>query len=257
MQLGKSLAITRNEVRILRRDPSPLILVIVVPLIVVTILRTAIQASLDLAGFHNVPGSNFEVPAEIVTFAFFIPAFTAIAFFREHGWGTWDRLRSSPATASEILLGKVLPSVGLGVLQIGVVVAIGILLLGMDVRGSILGFLVIASALVVCVSTAGLAMTALCRTVQQVNAVANAGSVGLAAVGGALVPLFTLPIWIRHLAPATPQYWAMRGFNSVVLDGRGISSAWVPTLVLLAFSLGFSALAAWRLRFGEQKVGWG
>ena len=48
-----------------------------------------------------------------------------VAFFREHGWGTWDRLRSSPATASEILFGKLLPSVGLGILQIGVVVAVG------------------------------------------------------------------------------------------------------------------------------------
>lgn len=256
MRLRSCLVIARNELRVLRTDPTPLILVIGMPLIVVAILRSAMRAALTLAGYHGASGSDFEVPAQIVTFVFFIPAFTAISFFREHGWGTWDRLRAGPASATEITLGKLIPSLGLGVLQLAVVLGLGVLFLGLDIRGSAAGLVLLALALITCVGCLGLAMTALCRTVQQVNALANAGSVGLAAIGGALVPLFTLPVWIQHIAPVTPQYWAMRGFNAVILQGRGLGSVWLSVLVLLGFSAGFSGLALMRFRFGDRKLGW-
>ena len=59
----------------------------------------------------------------------------------------------------------------------------------------------------------GVMITALCRTLQQANALAFGGLVLFGAIGGALVPINVLPRWARAVAPATPTYWAMRGFS--------------------------------------------
>jgi ABC-2 type transport system permease protein len=61
-------------------------------------------------------------------------------------------------------------------------------------------------------------------------------------IGGTLTPPVLLPPWARTIAPATPSYWAMRGFRSVILDGGGLSSAWVSIVVLIAFAAGLGAL---------------
>jgi ABC-2 type transport system permease protein len=255
VSLGRSLAITRNELRVLRRDPSPLILILAVPVLVTYILRGGFGAILQVLGHHSVPGADYIAPAEAVTFVFFIPAFIGMSFIRERGWGTWDRLRSSSATSAEIMVGKVVPMCALGVLQMAVVFSVGIGL-GLHVQGSVLGVALVAAALVICVGTLGLAITALFKTMGQVNAFGNVGSVGLAGLGGALMPLAVLPVWIHHIAPATPQYWAMRGFVSLIQNGGGIHAALLPMGVLLAFAAGFSLIALWRLRFIDSKRSW-
>ncbi len=255
MSVRRSVAITRNEVRVLRRDPSPLIFVLAVPILVTYILRDGIGAILQVQGYHGVSGADFAVPAEAVTFIFFIPAFIGFSFFREHGWATWDRLRASSATSSEILIGKVLPMCILGVIQLGVVFLVGVGL-GLHVRGSTVGVALVAASLVLCVGTLGLATIAVFKTMGQVNAFGNVGSVALAGLGGALMPLAVLPGWVHRIAPATPQYWAMRGFNSLILDGDRLRAALLPAGVLTAFAAGFTLIALWRLRFSDTKRSW-
>jgi ABC-2 type transport system permease protein len=255
VSLRRSLTITRNEMRVLRRDPSPLILVLVVPVVVTYILRGGIGGILQVLGYHGVSGADFAVPAEAVTFIFFIPAYIGMSFFREHGWSTWDRLRASSATSTEILVGKVIPMCVVGALQLVVVFAVG-LLLGLHIRGSVAGVALVAGALLLCVATMGLAITAVFKTMGQVNAFGNVGSVGLAGLGGALMPLAVLPLWIHRIAPVAPQYWAMRGFTSLILNGDQLKASLLPVGVLVAFAAGFGLIALWRLRFVDTKRSW-
>lgn len=70
----------------------------------------------------------------------------------------------------------------------------------------------------------------------------------------ALVPLSVLPGWAHAVAPATPTYWAMRGFQSVILDGRGVSGVLLPVAVLLSMSAVFAAVSLARFRFADEKV---
>lgn len=257
MWLRSVLVVARHELRILGRDPSPLVIVLVIPLVTVAIVQREIQATLGLVGLHHTSGSEFAVPGQIVTFGFFLAGFTAISFFREQGWGTWSRIRAMSVTPAQIVAGKLLPVVLLGFLQLTVLLTVGRLALGLRIHGSVLAVLLVGAALVVCIAAFGLFLTALCSTIQQVNMLDNAGAVGLAAIGGALVPLFALPAWLHHIAPLTPQYWAMRGFSSLILDGRGLDAAWLPVLALIGFSSAFCVVALIRLRFSESQLRWG
>ena len=102
----------------------------------------------------------------------------------------------------------------------------------------------------------GVAITALVRTSQQLNAVGFLGATVLGAIGGSLVPITTLPRWIRVLAPATPQYWAMRAARDLILNGKPGHAVLLPIAVLIAFTVGAAAIAINRFSFDERNVGW-
>jgi ABC-2 type transport system permease protein len=246
-----------NELRILRRDPAWLILVFLIPLILVGLMRGGVRFILVLTGHPGASGADFSVPAQAVTFVFYLPGLIGLSFLREHGWATWARLRASGTSRAQVLVGKILPVLVLGLLQMLVVFAAGTAVYGLQLKGSALGAALIASALVVTVVTMGLAITAIVRTVQQLNAIGNIAPVALGALGGALMPLATLPAWVHHVAPATPQYWAMRGFNGLILDGQGLRSALLPTLMLLSFAVAFAVVAVIGFRAAENRLSFG
>jgi ABC-2 type transport system permease protein len=110
------------------------------------------------------------------------------------------------------------------------------------------------SAFAICLVTLGVMITSLCHTIQQVSAFAFGGLVLFGALGGALVPLEVLPGWARAIAPATPTYWVMRGFGSVILDGHSFRAILLPCLILAGMSLTFAAISLRQFRFTDAKV---
>jgi ABC-2 type transport system permease protein len=226
------------------------------PVIMAALYRTTFRATLVLSGHPHASGSDFAVPAMIVQFGFFLVPFTGFLFFREHLWKTWPRLRASGATPAEIVAGKALPMAGLGLLQIAVLIAVGVTLLGLHPGPALAPFVVVASVYVITAVVIGIAVTAVVRTSQQLNAVGFLGATVLGAIGGALVPLSTLPAWTRHLAPATPQYWAMRAGRDLLVDHRSWRVTVLPIAILLAIAVAAAVIAVRRMQFDDRDVGW-
>jgi ABC-2 type transport system permease protein len=247
--------IVAHELRLARREPISWMILIVFPLITVAFLKPAFRPALVQTGFAHANGAEQVVPGQAVMAAFYLVALITFSFFAEHSWATWDRLRASDASSLEIVLGKSLPRIAMGVLQLVVLLAAGVLVFGLHIRGDALALGPPIVAFCVALVLLGVCVTALCRTAQQANGFAFLGMVLFGAIGGAFVPLAVLPHWARNIAPATPTYWAMRSMHSVVLDGRGIGATMRPTLMLLALAVLFAAVAIARLRFDEAKVG--
>ena len=178
--------------------------------------------------------------------------YVGYGFYREHAWHTWDRLRASPATTAEIIAGRI-GSITLAMLQFVVVFGVGSLLMGLRVRGSWTNVGLIGIAFGLFVVSVGLAVAAVCRTVIQANTIAYLGTLALAGLGGALVPVALLPNWAQAVAPAVPSWWAMRGYRSAILDNG--DSVVLSAAVLVSGALALSVFAVWRMRFEEAKAG--
>jgi ABC-2 type transport system permease protein len=256
MSPRRSAAIARNELRVLRRDPMPLTVLLVMPVIMAALYRTTFRAALIVSGHPHVSGSDFAVPAMIVQFGFFLVPFTGFLFFREYMWKTWPRLRASGAKPVEIVLGKALPMVAIGMLQIVVLIVAGIVLLDLHATRSLAPLATVAGVYVITAVVIGVALTGLVRTSQQLNAIGFLGATVLGAIGGALVPLSTLPAWTHHVAPGTPQYWAMRASRDLLLDHESWSVTLLPLGILAVFALVAVTIAVRRLSFDDRNVGW-
>ncbi len=248
------ITITRHELRIISRDPVPILVLVVFPLILMSFLKPAFRLALVANGYPHANGAEQVVPGEAVLNGFYIVGMTSFAFFSEYGWKTWERLRASKASSAEIITGKAIPRIAVSVAQFTIVFAIGTPLLDLVIRGPVLALVPVVLAFAVCLVMLGVLVTALCQTIQQANALAFGGLVLFGAIGGALVPINVIPSWARTIAPVTPTYWAMRGFRSVILAGNGVSGVLLPTAILLAMGGAFAAISLAKFRFADSKT---
>ncbi|HEX7291911.1 MAG TPA: ABC transporter permease [Conexibacter sp.] len=246
------MAIASHDLRIVRRDAFPVVLLVFVPLIGMVFMKSAFRSTLVAEGFADANGAEQAVPGMLVTCGFLLVSYVGYSFYREHAWRTWERLRASPASAAEILLGKALGSLALAALQFMLVFGLGSLLMGLDVRGSWAATTLVGMAFGLFVVATGLAVAAVCRTVMQANTIAYLGALLLACLGGALVPVTLLPGWARTIAPIAPTYWAMRGYRHAI-DGSG--SVLPSAAILLGCAVILALIAIWRMRLDETRTG--
>jgi ABC-2 type transport system permease protein len=249
----RTRAILFHEIRLLTRDPLPIMILVVFPLLLIGFLKPMFALALTTHGFPGANGAEQVVPGEAVINGFYIVGMTSFAFFVEHGWNTWDRLRASSATSPEIISGKALPFLAVSASQFLIVFAISIPLFHLDSRGPLAALIPLVVAFAICLVTLGIMITSVCHTIQQVSALAFGGLVLFGALGGALVPLEVLPGWAHAIAPATPTYWVMRGFGSVILSGHSVSAIVLPCVILIGMSLAFVAVSLHRFRFTDTK----
>jgi ABC-2 type transport system permease protein len=253
MSVGRVIAIARQDLRILRTDLMPVMVLVVMPLLLMPFLLPAFGEALRVGGLTTANGAEQAVPGMAVTFGFFLVANVCFGFYREHTWHTWERLRASPAGSAEILLGKMVAPLLQAAVQFVVLFGLGGYLMHLHVRGSWPALVAVGGSFSLYLVTTGLAVTALCRTFLQANAIVNITALVLAGFAGAIVPSSLLPPWAQDIAPAIPSYWAMQGYQRAILgEGGGVL---VPVSILLAFSAALALVALAKFRFDETKVG--
>lgn len=234
--------IARTEMMLMLSDPTPIIIVVAMPIVLLTFLADGL-----------VGGPARSVPGLAALFGFFGLSSIGAAFFRDHGWNTWDRYRMSPAAPWEVVVGKAVPLVGLLLAQQVVVLFLGWSVFGMPWRGSLSEVVPVVVAVVAVEAALGLLLVAACRTINEVMLLSNLGALLLAGMGGALAPVSVLPAWAQSIAPASPVYWAMKGYR-VALEGAEDGNLFQAVAVLTAMTL-VTAVVAMRLyRFERPKT---
>ncbi len=257
MSWRRSWAMARHELRMLKDDPGAIVFLFVMPLLMMGLMKPLFALSLQAEGYAGASGAEQAVPGMAAMFATFTASFAGFGFFREHGWGTWDRLRASAATTGDIMAGKLAPTLIIAVGQIVVLFGAGMLFLDLRIAGSFVALTLIIVTFSMSMVAFGMAIMSLSRTSLQLNTWANLVGILFAGVGGALVPIAVLPGWVQTIAPAVPTYWAMKSFHGVILDGRGVASVLVPIAILLGFGVLFSVIAGFKFRFEETKIYYG
>ncbi|MEC3998169.1 ABC transporter permease [Actinacidiphila sp. DG2A-62] len=239
--LHRTGLLVRHNLVLRLRDPSQLISYVVMPMVLMTVLKPLYVKALSSGTVQAVTGP-------LVMFSVFALAVVGHSIMVEREWRTWDRLRVTRACRTELLLGKTVPAFLILLLQQTVVLGFGCLVLGLRLPASV-GWVVLAVAIWgFTLLSVGAALATLARTRGDLSVVSDLGAVAVSALGGALVPVSLMPAWARHIAPASPGYWAMSLIRAA-LEGDG--SAMVrPALVCLSIGVAFGTLAAYRLARG-------
>jgi ABC-2 type transport system permease protein len=254
--MSPTLAVLRNEARLLRHDPVPSAVLVGMPLILMVLLSPAMESTLAAEGFPDAPGSAQSAPGMVCVFASFGIALVGFAIFREHGWRTWIRLRAACLPAPALIAGKLAMPAALLATQAVVLLGGAVLVLDLEASGSWLAVVLTAAAFGVVILFAGLAATAVAATVQQLNAMTNLGAMIAGGLGGGFVPVDSLPEWVQPLAPVSPVYWAMESYQTALLEGGGVADVAGELAALCGFAALFGAIGLWRLRLDRPKRTW-
>jgi len=201
---------------------------------------------------RKVTPANFEqtVPGFALMFTFWLGVFVAGGIYAEkRQYNTWRRNMAAPVHRSLIIGSRVLAYVLIGTAQVLVLFFLGWLIFGLSLGDHPYALLPIFLAMALVTTAFGILMTALIKDFVALNSIMNLVVLLAAAVGGALVPLFLLPDWLRTISPAVPHYWAMDGVQGVMLLDEGLVDTLPNVAALLGFAALFFALGLWRFRF--------
>jgi linearmycin/streptolysin S transport system permease protein len=165
--------------------------------------------------------------------------------------GIWQRLRSAPLSQSQFLLARTLATTLIGLVQFVTIYAAAIVIFGVRIGGSIVGFALLAVALCLLNATFGLMLAAVGRSAAATRGIAVLATLLLVMVGGAWVPSFVFPKWLQQASLALPTRWAVDGLDAMTWRGLGFDAAVNPILVLSATAILCLAIAIWRFRWEE------
>jgi ABC-2 type transport system permease protein len=193
-----------------------------------------------------------NVPGYTIFGVFFIVQVLATSFLSEKQDGTFRRLLVAPLSRPALLLGKVLPYYLVNLVQISSMFAIGVLLFKMNLGSAPFAIILVALATSAAATCLGLLVATLGKTPEQVGGLSTMLALTLAAVGGMLVPSFVMPEFMQTIGKISPHYWALTGFQDVIVRGLGAQDVLLESGVLIAFALVFFIFALWRFRFQEE-----
>ncbi|MFL1430579.1 MULTISPECIES: ABC transporter permease [unclassified Nocardiopsis] len=252
---SRSIAIARAGCRLFASDPAPLIATVVMPLALMAFVVPAVQAQLHGQGYTDASGAEQLVPGMSAMFAFFSVSLVGTLFYREHFWGTWDRLRASPATTADIILGKVAPLYLVQLLQMAAIFALGTLFFDYRITGSVVALVVTGLLFVAMVVAFSVMMVSLFTTMDQAVVLGNMSGMIMSGIGGSLTSPDTLPVWMQAIAQWTPVYYHLEAMRAITLDGAGLAEVAPRLLVVALFTVGFAVVAGFRFRVADSKIG--
>lgn len=161
--------------------------------------------------------------------------------------GIARRMLSTPTSVRTILAGQTLGRLGVALLQALIIIAGSALFFGVG-WGDPAGTAVVVVAFCLVGVGAGMLLGSALSNEEQAGAVAILLGLGLAALGGSMVPLEVFPPAVKTIAHLTPHAWGNDAFSSLLKHGGGLGDVLGNVGVLLAFAAVLIAAATWRLR---------
>ncbi len=238
-----------------------------------TVLASAV---LSLRNFPFAPGgviSNMDLTETFATRLFYNPEkrsalftvpgllgiiltmtmvlFTAIAIVRERERGNIELLIATPVRNLELMIGKIIPYIGIGMIQVGIILGLGVLLFDLPVSGTNLGPVFLVSFIFILANlTMGLKISTVAPN--QLAAMQMFVFVFLPSIllSGFMFPFTAMPLAAQKIAEFLPITHFIRIVRGVILRNQPLSGCLSDIYYLIAFAVIFLIIST--IRFTKR-----
>jgi len=187
-----------------------------------------------------------------VQFILFMGIDLGIKLLTTRRMGLWQRLRAAPLSRGFLLGSQIASGAIIAAVLFALIFAAGVVVFGVRVEGSLVGFVGLIVAFALMTAAFGLFIAALGRTPEATRGLAIFATLVMVMLGGAWVPAFVFPQWLQTASLAMPTRWAVDGFDAMTWRGLGLGAALAPIGVLLGFAVLFGVIAALRFDWDEK-----
>jgi len=174
--------------------------------------------------------STYYASSMAVLFVFFAAQFGVVSLLAERRAGTLSRMLAAPLSARTVLAGKLVVSIVLGCVSMGIIAVATSLLLGAR-WGDPLAVAGLIVTTVLCASGIALIIVGFSRTEEQASGFTAIVAMLFAVLGGSFFPLSQAPEVLARLSFITPHAWFLRGIADLG-SGEGISIV-LPSIAVL------------------------
>jgi len=238
--LGNSFIIAELELRKIRHDQTQIWVRMVQPALWLAIYGLTMSKLSGISAFipKNLTYLQFMTPGVLAQSALFVAIFFGINVVWERDLGLLNKLLSTPASRSSIILGKALSAGVRGLFQ---AVAVIILALILQVHLfmtplAIIGVFVIIILVSMCFSCMSMAIASLVKTRERMMGIGQVITMPLFFASSAIYPISIMPSWIKPVAYINPLTYVVDGMRDLVATGN-LSSLPRDFLVIVAATI--------------------
>ncbi len=198
---------------------------------------------------ENLESRNFYVPAVIANIVFIITMLlSSMAVVREKEIGTMEQIIVTPIRRSEFILGKTVPFILIGFIDVALITLVAAFWFDVPIRGSI-SLLFGATALFLMSSLGfGLLISTISRTQQQAMMSAFFFIFPAMLLSGFAFPIENMPDPVQWLTFLNPLRYYLVIIRGIFLKGIGFGILWQQFLALLLLGATILAFAVSRFR---------
>lgn len=214
-----------------------------------TVSTTTVGEGELAAAFEGLGQFDLGASSQLLLFVFITALAGSATVVQVRRWGVLDRVLTGPTSPGAVIAGLGLGQLATAAIQALVIVGATAAVFGVNwgdpvaTTAVVLLFAVVAAA-------AGLLLGAVLRNEEQANGISVPLALGLAALGGSMLPLELLPDALVPLSRLTPHAWGNLAFAEIVRRDGGLTDV-LPHLGVLAVQaivLGGAASFALRRR---------
>jgi ABC-2 type transport system permease protein len=176
--------------------------------------------------------------------------FTAVAIVRERERGNLELLINTPIRTTELMIAKILPYIGIGLIQAGLVLLLGDLLFRVPMRGSMIDVFTVVLMFVIANLALGLMISTLASNQFQAMQMTFFILLPSILLSGFMFPFDGMPQAAQWIAEVLPMTHFMRLIRGVVLRGAELHELGGELMILGAFIVIAMTVAV--LRFNKR-----
>ena len=187
---------------------------------------------------ETLKSSNMIVPGLVAMIMMIIATMlTSLTVAREWERGTMEQLAATPVQPLEVIFGKLLPYLGIGLIDVTAAVVIGIVVFGVPFRGNPLLLLVMATLFLLGSLGLGIWISAVARS--QLLATQNAmlaTYLPSMILSGLMFDIGSMPLVLRVISTAVPARYFIVVLRGIFLKGVGLDVLWPQGLAMVLFA---------------------
>ena len=170
---------------------------------------------------------------------------TAQAITREYERGTVETLMSMPVSGVEVMLGKIVPYILIGYIQISIILAFSAWIFKIPFLGSLILLLLATLPFIAANLCVGLTISTYAKTQLQAMQMTIVYFLPSILLSGFMFPFYGMPKWAQHIGSVLPLTYYTRITRGIMLKGNTLIQVWpqiwpilVIFIVVLAICVG-------------------
>lgn len=214
---------------------------------------TVTAAPLEIRPFFNPENRSavFIVPGLVgIILTLTMMLFTSVAIVREREHGNLELIINTPVSTAQLMVGKVIPYIVVGLVQVALIVKVGQWLFKVPVAGSMLDLYLAAAVFIAANLALGLLVSTFVKTQFQAIQITIFFIMPSILLSGFIFPFEGMPKLIQYIGEAIPNTHFIRLIRGIMLRDASLSQLSQELWILAGFTVVAMSVAI--LRFNKR-----
>ena len=168
---------------------------------------------------------------------------TGLAITRERERGTMENLLAMPVQPIEVMSGKIVPYIFIGLIQATIILLAAVYIFGVPVFGSVAVLYAVALLFIAANLTVGITLSSIAKNQLQAMQLTFFYFLPSILLSGFMFPFRGMPDWAQALGSLVPATYFMRLVRGILLKGNGWIELWPNIWPMMVFTVLLMAVA--------------